>query len=494
MAELRWIRGVVVFAVVAGVLAGPAVTVAAEDEWIDFGPAWPAWSGSLNPKVPAEMPAAGAVEYPEGYKQGIICNSTISNAGASFLHVSAGAEVWTRCYYDRNVEFDPTTYSGYSLINEQGGVYSWGGGSGWRSLDCVDGAANAPELGRIERRCTVNAGDDSSGGVDDEVGLPLRPYVADGWEAPQNRVRLATWAQIAAGGWTTPWSRISVGSAASTATWQQLPPHPWAQAYWFDATPAPPPWPAWWPASATPTTSTDATPEWPVGGDVGLSAREMRGVNTALRNGSCVQCFIADPIDSVTGNLFMPVPGVAVPGRGAGLSVQVGYNSAAAAEDSEAGFGWMTSLGMRLEAPFNTEIKTVVQETGSTVSFFPDGSDGWEAPERFVASLERDGTDWVFTRNRTEVFRFDELGRLIEVGDLFGNSTTLTYPSATSTKASAMTDAGGRSLTITWDGDRLDRVTEPTITGQAAGRYVEFDYDAAGDLRTYRDLTGGVWT
>jgi RHS repeat-associated protein len=222
------------------------------------------------------------------------------------------------------------------------------------------------------------------------------------------------------------------------------------------------------------------------------SVSEMFGPNGALRNQALAQQCECDPVDVATGNLHMPLPPVAVPGRGPGLAVALGYNSLAASEDSPTGFGWSSLLGMRVEVAPGGSAATVVQETGASVPFTKVGS-SWVAPDRFTATLVASGSDLVFTRAHFESFRFDSAGRLVEMSDQFGNSTTLNY-TGTSTKANYLEDEAGRRLAITWTGDRVDTISDPLTGPEGGPRVANFDYDANGDLTSFTDLSGGVWT
>jgi RHS repeat-associated protein len=229
---------------------------------------------------------------------------------------------------------------------------------------------------------------------------------------------------------------------------------------------------------------------------------ELFGPNAALRNQElCRRCGDAgDPVDTFTGNLHMPVPAMVVPGRGSGLAVSVAYNSLAADTDSRVGYGWSSTLDMRIDTAPGGFTKTVVQETGATVSFDFDGAT-WRASARMVAALERDGMgtpstlddEWLFTRNHFERFRFDSVGRLKAISDQFANTTVLSYPGS-STEASAMTDPGGRSFTFGWAGGRLISVTGPAPSAGQPPLAAAFGYDGSGNLASYTDFTGGTWT
>ncbi len=221
----------------------------------------------------------------------------------------------------------------------------------------------------------------------------------------------------------------------------------------------------------------------------GFDDSETFGKNPALCFPCAVQQVAGDPVDTRTGNLHMPLPGMVVEGRGPGLRFGLAYNSLAAGTVGAAGPGWSSTLDMRVED--RGADKVVVQEGGSTVRFEPDGSGGWAAPERFTATLVDEGSTLTFTRNHFDVFSFDEAtGRLEAVRDQFGNETTVSYDS--SGKPEFLEDEAGRRLTFGWSGNRLVTVTDQ-LAAPLGPRTIELDYDAAGDLVSYTDAGEGVW-
>jgi RHS repeat-associated protein len=225
-----------------------------------------------------------------------------------------------------------------------------------------------------------------------------------------------------------------------------------------------------------------------------LTLSEMFGPNGSLRNQGLAQVCECDPVDVLSGNLHMPLPGVQVAGRGAGLGFELGYNSLATSTsvDSVVGAGWSSTLDMGLEVAPGGVAATVTQETGSTVPFSKVGG-VWVAPERFVASLVESGGGWVFTRNHVQSFRFDADGRLVELFDRFGNSTSVAY-TGSSVRADYLEDDAGRRLTFGWEGDRLDTITDPLAVAEGGPRVVDLTHDGNGDLVGYRDVSGGLWS
>ena len=194
---------------------------------------------------------------------------------------------------------------------------------------------------------------------------------------------------------------------------------------------------------------------------------------------ACSQACHGDPVNTATGELFESVVDLEVPGLGPGLAWSRTYSSQVAGDDTGLGFGWSGSYAMRLvgvgSAGLGSPWVDVVQENGSRVRFAADGAGGFMAPLRVQATLSRgeDGS-FRFVRGARQVFVFDADGRLVRLEDLNGNGSTLSYDA--SGHLTKVADDAGRSLTVTWSGDRVAQVADP------AGRTVSYAYSAAGDL------------
>jgi RHS repeat-associated protein len=230
--------------------------------------------------------------------------------------------------------------------------------------------------------------------------------------------------------------------------------------------------------------------EAPVCSQGDIDASETDTPNGALKDQCGVHKDAGDPIDTRTGNLYVPLPGIGVAGRGAGLGFGLMYNSSRAGEDGLAGFGWSSTLAMRVRVD-DADSVTVVQETGATVPFtLADGV--WTVPDRFSATLEElPGGGWVFTRKHFEVFEFDSAGRLAGAGDQFDNMTTITYDS--NGLADFMEDEAGRRLDFGWNDGRLVSVSDD-LAAPAGPRSVQLAYNGAGELTSFTDVGGGVWS
>ena len=190
----------------------------------------------------------------------------------------------------------------------------------------------------------------------------------------------------------------------------------------------------------------------------------------------------------VVGHEHRRLPGLSVPGRGPGLSFELAYNSLDAG-DVGIGEKWRHTYAMDLVTNGDGS-KTVTQETGATVIFYPDESGGWSVPNRHVASLtdNGDGT-WTFERRHFEFFTFNSSGQLTKIADRNGHEATLAYAGGDIT----VTDAAGRILVLDFENGRIVTVTDDRPSVEGGDRSLSFTYDGNGDLVTFNDIAGNDW-
>jgi RHS repeat-associated protein len=196
-------------------------------------------------------------------------------------------------------------------------------------------------------------------------------------------------------------------------------------------------------------------------------------------------CYAAKPVNCATGDFFHQFDDVAVPGRGVPLDLYRTYDAADAGVDGPFGYGWSDSYGMTLTTGPDGTV-SVSQENGSVVSFTPDGSGGYTAPTRVLATLTAgsDGT-WQFVRRSTgDAYTFSASGQLLSEADRNGETTTLGYSGS---ELSTVTDPAGRTLTFTWSGSHIVKVTDPM------SRPSTYTYDAGGNLASATDRAGRTW-
>lgn len=196
-------------------------------------------------------------------------------------------------------------------------------------------------------------------------------------------------------------------------------------------------------------------------------------------------CYVLEPVNCATGVLADQFTDVSVPGRGMPLSLSRSYGSAAASTDGPFGFGWTDSYNVSLSTDQFGDV-TIEQEDGSSVPFSPNGSGGFIAPDRVLATLVRnpDGS-YTFRRNASQdSYTFTAAGQLASETDRNGYTTTLSY---TGGNLTTVTDQAGRTLTFSYAGSHIASVTDPM------GRTWTYSY-AGGDLTSATDPLGRTWS
>jgi RHS repeat-associated protein len=221
------------------------------------------------------------------------------------------------------------------------------------------------------------------------------------------------------------------------------------------------------------------------------AASEFYGPNAAYGQ-QCPHCAgdTQFSVSTFTGNEHYVLPGFSLKTFGPGIGFQLAYDSLAAAADGSVGHGWNDSFEMSLHSGTGGS-EEVTQETGATVGFAsPDSGATWAAPARFNATLVKnsDGS-WTFTRAHRQIFTFDSSGRLTKIADRNGYQTSLTYGTD---GLSTVVDTAGHQVNVAWASGRISTLTD--VSDAANPRTIGFAYDASGNLTSYTDVGGGVWT
>ncbi len=169
-----------------------------------------------------------------------------------------------------------------------------------------------------------------------------------------------------------------------------------------------------------------------------------------------------------------------MPGRGLPLALTRTYNSALSSVSGPFGYGWSSSYTMSATVDSSGKV-TVHEEGGDTVTFAPNGSGGYSAPPRVMATLTKnvDGS-YTFVRRKTQTFEFSPTGQLTTETDLNGETTSLGYNSGG--QLTTVTDPAGRAITFEYGTNGLlSQVTNP------AGHNTTYAYDSAGNLTSVTD-------
>jgi len=225
--------------------------------------------------------------------------------------------------------------------------------------------------------------------------------------------------------------------------------------------------------------STDPDEEPPVDGPT-LESESVGGANPA--EGVC-QCGKADPVNTATGEFFLPETDLSLPGAGPALLVTRTYSSTETKNNGPFGYGWASNLTAKLKVTIEGTLPTdlprqvrVVQENGSSALFTKQSDNSFKALERVQATLTFDVITelWTFTRKKTEVLVFDEDGLLTEIRDARGSSVIVSHSSGG--QISSLSGSGSRSIEFTWASGRIVGVED------SAGREVTYSYDSRGNL------------
>ncbi len=199
-------------------------------------------------------------------------------------------------------------------------------------------------------------------------------------------------------------------------------------------------------------------------------------------------CHSSDPCNTATGNFSESFTDLSIAGRGVPLVFNRTYNSLSAGQNGPLGYGWTEGYNAWLS--FDGSGNALVhEENGSTISFAPNGSGGYQGPTRVLATLVKNG-DGSYTLNRRDQthLTFNSGGQLIKETDRNSYATTLTYSGGNPV---TVTDPASRTLSLGWSGGRVTSVTDPNVT---PSRSVQYQYnDGAGNLTDVIDVNGGHW-
>jgi RHS repeat-associated protein len=167
-----------------------------------------------------------------------------------------------------------------------------------------------------------------------------------------------------------------------------------------------------------------------------------------------------DPVNDASGELSEEQTDVSVGGRGPGLHVSRTYGSLAGVDAKEPGlwgYGWTGPYGASLEVSGTTA--TVHQESGNAAVFYEVSGKytqgGWDQ-----ASLEKSGSNYIYTLPDQSKLEFNSEKRLVKETERDGNSNTFTYNG--SHQLEKVKDGDERLLTFKYNGSGLvESVTDP---------------------------------
>ncbi|KKK65681.1 hypothetical protein LCGC14_2971700, partial [marine sediment metagenome] len=185
-----------------------------------------------------------------------------------------------------------------------------------------------------------------------------------------------------------------------------------------------------------------------------------------------------DPVNTALGNFTYDHNDLRLASKGLPLQLTRFYNSQAGAEGSF-GRGWTHNYNIKVSK--NGTVSTVTYADGHQTRFKSKGSGQYDALAGVEEKLSNYGwpyTDTLTFKDQTK-YAFDQSGRLSSIIDKYGNTTSLTY---VGDRLNKVTNASGQSLTFTYNGGgHISQVTD------SAGRSVGYGYDPNNGLTSFTD-------
>lgn len=193
--------------------------------------------------------------------------------------------------------------------------------------------------------------------------------------------------------------------------------------------------------------------------------------------------YVAEPVNTATGNYTYNYQDLRIPGRGLSLTFHRFYNSLSTYQ-GPLGYGWTFNYGMNVREEDGNAL--VMVEDGRVDKYVPDGSGGYTPPKGVYDVLTKSGGTFTLKRKDQTRYNFNASGKLASIVDKNGNTITLGY---TGSNLTSITDPTGRQLTLSYDGsNRITQITDP------AGRTIRFAYDEFGNLISVTDARSNTTT
>ncbi|HEY0698617.1 MAG TPA: DNRLRE domain-containing protein, partial [Micromonospora sp.] len=190
--------------------------------------------------------------------------------------------------------------------------------------------------------------------------------------------------------------------------------------------------------------------------------------------------------DPQVGNFSTAAVDASVTTVGPDLRVVRTYNSLDPRRDLAFGAGWVTEYDMRFTPDDDGSGNVVVTyPDGQQVRFGKNPNGTFAAPTGRTAALTVSGTNYVLSDRAGMTYTFSSTGRLTKITDAGQRSVVLTYDLNTGRLAKAQvsnsqTNTAGRSLRFTWSGGHVVSVSTDPVNGTP----LTWNYTYSGDLLT----------
>jgi RHS repeat-associated protein len=187
-----------------------------------------------------------------------------------------------------------------------------------------------------------------------------------------------------------------------------------------------------------------------------------------------------DDVNLAIGNLTLSETDVEIPTAGPALGITRSYNSG----DRDLGAfgrGWSFPYTMTWRADAAGAI-AVTYGDGRRALFTPDGAGGFHPPDGYWAHLQFNGAGgYTLTEKDGTVASFNATGKLTSLANSSGHAIDLAY-NASGKLTTATSSVSGRTLTFTWDRQRITTVSTPSVA--AHGGVLTWSYTYSGGLLT----------
>ncbi|MDP2923714.1 MAG: RHS repeat-associated core domain-containing protein [Candidatus Omnitrophota bacterium] len=191
-----------------------------------------------------------------------------------------------------------------------------------------------------------------------------------------------------------------------------------------------------------------------------------------------------DPINVVTGNMYVYTGDISIPGKGINFDFSRAYNSR---DDyfGPLGYGWTHSYNIFLFVDSANKLIRIRDDQGRE-TIFRDDSGGIFTPQRGeYSTLTKTTSGYTWRLKAGTNFYFDTTGKLLKVVDRNSNTITLTYN--TLKQLQTIIDTVGRKVILAYDSqNRIISATNPL------GKIYKYAYDANNNLISVTNPKGGV--
>jgi RHS repeat-associated protein len=191
-------------------------------------------------------------------------------------------------------------------------------------------------------------------------------------------------------------------------------------------------------------------------------------------------------VNTWNGNLFYPVPLLAIPGRGLPVEISLSYNSSWHDFATHFGYGWQLSYNMFYVRDENGGI-IVVWEDGRAERFVKSSGSFLSPVDTYDTLREFQPGKYILQTKHGIEFYFDSPvhKRLTKVREPNGHSLTFAYDS--DMLLTSITDTSGRRIQLSYTGGNLKVITDTSLT-----RSIQFGYDASNNLINITDALGNT--